>query len=87
LTSPKRTANIVGVRLEPTGSVQYLDPSGVDVEVGDRVIVETEAGRGEGEVIITPAQVLYSELHDTGGYRTQGMNWRHSSRMDLLWNK
>ena len=67
MTSPKRTANVVGVRLQPTGPVQYLDPGGVEVEVGDRVIVETEAGRGEGDVIIAPAQVLFSELPNTQG--------------------
>ena len=37
------------------------------MEVGDRVIVETEIGRGEGEVIIAPAQVLFSELPNTQG--------------------
>ena len=67
MTSPKRIANVVGVRLKPTGPVLFFDPGGVDVEVGDRVIVETVAGRDEGEVIIAPAQVLYSDLHSTQG--------------------
>lgn len=40
----------------------YADPSGLDLEVGDRVVI-VEAGRERvGEVVVAPRQVLESAL-------------------------
>jgi cell fate regulator YaaT (PSP1 superfamily) len=43
---------IVGVRFQPSGKIYHFDASGLaDVQVGDRVIVETARGRQVGEVV------------------------------------
>ena len=55
-------ATIVGVRFEGAGPVEYFDPADVELSAGDRVAVETDDGPREGQVVIVPGQVLYSEL-------------------------
>jgi len=50
------------VRFIPSGRVHYFDPSDHDISIGDRVIVETDLGAREAVVVITPDQVLLSEL-------------------------
>ena len=55
-------ANIVGVRLTPHGRVHFFDPANMDLALGERVLVDTDEGPKEGKVVITPRQVLYSEL-------------------------
>ena len=62
MSEHRRTENVVGVRFTPADRVQYFDPGDRDLEVGDRVVVETDGGPREGEVVIAPGQVLYSEL-------------------------
>ena len=61
------SVNIVGVRLERYGPVNFCDPSDIDLKVGDRVVVETEDGEREAEVVIAPGQVLYSAVRGTAG--------------------
>ena len=56
------TVNIVGVRFMPAGRVRYFDPGEQDLDVDDRVVVETEGGPREAIVAIAPRQVLFSEL-------------------------
>ena len=53
---------LVGVRFRRSGPVCYFDPRGLDLKVGDRVMVETEDGDRAGTVVIAPRQVLYSAL-------------------------
>ena len=53
---------LVGVRFGRTGPVRYFDPRGLDLSVGDRVMVETDDGDRPGTVVIAPGQVLYSAL-------------------------
>ncbi len=55
-------ADIVGVRFKKAGRVYYFDPTGIDLEVGDSVIVETARGPEMGWVVIAPKQVLMSEV-------------------------
>jgi cell fate regulator YaaT (PSP1 superfamily) len=55
-------ADVVGVRFKRAGKVYYFDPAGIDLELGDRVVVETTHGLELGQVVISPAQVLASEL-------------------------
>ncbi len=57
-----RTSHVVGVRFTPTGPVYYCDPGNLDLSVGDRVLVESENGPREANVVIAPEQVLYSDL-------------------------
>ncbi len=54
--------DVVGVRFQRSGKVYYFAPAGVDTEVNDRVVVETERGHKIGRVVIAPKQVLASEL-------------------------
>ena len=53
---------VVGVRFAQTGKVEYFDPSGLELTAGDKVLVETQDGPKEGQVVIAPAQVVHSDL-------------------------
>ena len=53
---------LVGVRFRPTGRVHYFDSAGIELAVGDRVLVDTESGPREGRVVIASGQVVFSEL-------------------------
>ena len=55
-------ADIVGVRFKRAGKVYYFEPAGIDLEVGDWVVVETTRGLELGQVVIAPKQVLASEV-------------------------
>ena len=54
--------NIVGIRFQRAGKVYYFDPSGIDLEVDDHVVVEAEHGLKIGRVVIAPKQVIANEL-------------------------
>ncbi len=56
-------AGIVGVRFRPSGRVEYFAPADLELEVGDRVVVETDDGPREARVVVAPGQVLFSDLH------------------------
>ena len=55
-------AEIVGVRFKRAGRVYYFAPAGIDLEVGDYVVVKTARGLELGHVVIAPKQVLANEL-------------------------
>ncbi len=55
-------SHIVGVRFGPAGRLHYFDATGFDLSTGDPVVVETEDGQRDGQVAISPGQVLYSDL-------------------------
>jgi len=55
-------ADIVGVRFRRAGKVYYFDPAGLELKIGNHVIVETTRGSELGRVVIAPRQVLESEL-------------------------
>ncbi|QGG48676.1 PSP1 domain-containing protein [Heliorestis convoluta] len=48
---------IVGVRFKKTGKIYYFDPSELEIQVHDRLIVETARGIEFGEAVIGPRQV------------------------------
>ena len=54
--------NIVGVRFWRAGKVYYFDSLGIELEVNDYVVVETEGGLSMGRVVIAPRQVILSEI-------------------------
>jgi cell fate regulator YaaT (PSP1 superfamily) len=54
--------DIVGVRFKKAGKVYYFDPSGVEIQIYDHVVVQTARGVEMGQVTIAPKQVLASEL-------------------------
>ena len=53
---------IVGVRFRRAGRVYYFDPADIELELNDWVVVETERGTEVGRVVISPKQVLSSEI-------------------------
>ncbi len=55
-------AEIVGVRFKRAGKVYYFDPAGIDLEENDCVVVKTSRGLELGRVVISPKQVLTSEV-------------------------
>ena len=58
----RRATLLVGVRFGPSGRVRYFDPGDLDLEVGDRVVVESEGEPRDATVVIAPDQVIYSEV-------------------------
>ena len=55
-------SNMVGVRFRPSDKMQYFDSSGIELEAGDRVLVQTTEGVREGVIAIAPGQVVFSDL-------------------------
>jgi cell fate regulator YaaT (PSP1 superfamily) len=55
-------AEIVGVRFKRAGKVYYFDAAGIELQVGDYVVVQTTRGLELGRVFITPKQVLAGEV-------------------------
>ena len=55
-------SNMVGVRFRPSDKMQYFDSSGIELEAGDRVLVQTPEGVREGVIAIAPGQVVFSDL-------------------------
>lgn len=55
-------ANVIGVRFRRAGKIYYFDPDGLDIKVGDHVIVETIRGIEYGTVVITNREISEEEL-------------------------
>lgn len=55
-------SNMVGVRFRPSDKMQYFDSSGIELEAGDRVLVQTPEGVREGVIAIAPGHVVFSDL-------------------------
>ena len=55
-------AEVVGIRFKRAGRVYYFDPSEIDLEVNDCVVVKTVRGMEMGQVVIAPKQVLANEI-------------------------
>jgi len=53
---------VVGVRFKRAGRIHYFDSAGIELNVGDWVVAETERGPEVGRVVISPKQVLSSEI-------------------------
>ena len=53
---------VVGVRFKKAGKVYYFDPSDLDIDLGDKVILETARGLEFGEVVVGPKQVSEEEV-------------------------
>ena len=43
---------IIGVRVKKPGKIYFFDPQDIEVEMGEKVIVETTMGDEIGEVVI-----------------------------------
>ena len=55
-------AEIVGIRFKRAGRVYYFSPAGTELEVNDYVVVKTTRGLELGHVVISPKQVLASDI-------------------------
>ena len=55
-------AEIVGVRFHQASKVYYFDAADIAVEIDDDVVVETSRGYELGKVVISPKQVIHSEI-------------------------
>jgi len=53
---------IVGVRFKRAAQIYYFDPSGIELEIGDDVVVETARGLAMGKVVVTPKEVSPDEV-------------------------
>ncbi len=53
---------LVGVRFKRIGTVSYFDPAGLELDIDDQVVAEGTHGPALGRVVITPKQVLATEL-------------------------
>ena len=49
--------SVIGVRFKDVGKVYYFDPDGVELKVGDNVIVETRRGVECGKVALANRQL------------------------------
>jgi cell fate regulator YaaT (PSP1 superfamily) len=55
--------DIVGVRFKRAGKVYYFDPSDIELNLGDHVIVETSRGLELGQVVIAPTKLAANEVN------------------------
>ena len=63
-TGNKDKMSVVGVRFKKVGRVYYYDPVGIELKVYDWVVVDTPRGQKLGQVVISPEQILASELNE-----------------------
>ena len=54
--------NIVGVRLKKTGKVYFFDPGYIQLNLKDKVVVETSMGEDIGEVVINKRNIEENKL-------------------------
>ena len=57
-------AATIGVRFREAGKIYYFDAVGLELDVGEFVVVETVRGVEVGRVVIAPDQVLSSEIRE-----------------------
>ena len=54
--------SIVGVRFRKPGKVYFFDPDNLDIEKGQKVIVETNQGQETGEVTTAKKEIHEESL-------------------------
>lgn len=57
--------SIVGVRFRKPGKVYFFDPDNLDIEKGQKVIVETNQGQEIGEVTTAKKEIHEESLKST----------------------
>jgi len=57
-------SEVVGVRFQQAGKIYYFNAADITIELGDHVVVETSRGLELGNVVITPDQVLSSNISE-----------------------
>ena len=54
--------SVIGVRFKDVGKIYYFDPDGIDLQVGDDVIVETSRGVECGKVAMASKQITDDKI-------------------------
>ena len=54
-----------GIRFKEAGKIYYFDAGEFDLVVGNFVVVETSHGKEVGRVVVSPDQVVASEIKDS----------------------
>lgn len=55
-------SEIVGVRFKTAGKIYYFDPTDIELQVGDHVIVETTRGPEVGRIATSPREAAVSDV-------------------------
>ena len=63
MTSQQRVP--AGIRFKEAGKIYYYDAGGFDLVVGSFVVVDTSHGNEVGRVVVSPDQVVASEIKDS----------------------
>ncbi len=59
---PDQRNNVAGVRFGNAAKIEYFHASGMRLQAGESVVVETSRGPVVGRVVIAPDQVIVNEL-------------------------
>lgn len=54
----------MGVRIQRSGTIIYIDPGDLVINVKDQVLINSNGSLVTAEVVIGPEQLLYSELRN-----------------------
>ena len=57
-------SRIIGVRIQRSAKIIYLDPGDLVINVKDEVLIDSNGSLVTAEVVIGPDQLLYSELRN-----------------------
>ncbi|MDA1035977.1 MAG: hypothetical protein O3B65_03740 [Chloroflexi bacterium] len=52
---------VIGVRFTRAGAASYYDPGGIQVGLGDYVVVDTAAGPDVGQVVVAPGPLIHRD--------------------------
>lgn len=55
-------SSVIGVRFSEVGKIYYFDPGDLEIELNDKVVVETARGVEFGEVVLAPREVTEKEI-------------------------
>jgi len=55
-------ASVVGIRYRKAGRVYYFDPSEIELNAGDMVVVDTNRGQILGQVVMAPTEIMENEI-------------------------
>jgi len=55
-------ASVVGIRYKKAGRVYYFDPSEIELNAGDMVVVDTNRGQILGQVVMAPTEIMENEI-------------------------
>ena len=57
-------SRVIGVRIQRSAEIIYLDPGDLVINVKDEVLIDSNGSLVTAEVVIGPDQLLYSELRN-----------------------